>query len=431
MRHTCRIFSLLTGLFISLAVFNASPAPAQGTVDDYLTQVQKPDLTRERLRALIKPLSEPELGKLAEVWRGYLQSNLERMARQGLSSHEGAKVFDSAAQDQRGPLLDTQRSLELKYRDILAEWREKGADTAALKPHELYLKSALKSTLRSFNPLEIIRSLERWLFSPDGGIHVLYKLIGFGVAAWALFLWAGFSKRLAERALAKTSTVSRILKKFLLKVVYWVTFVFGGLIFFSFLGVNVTPFFAIFGGVSFILGFALQQTIGNLASGLMMMILKPFDTGDTVRVAGVSGQVDEMSVVSAQIRTFDNQIVTIPNSIIWGDVITNVSASETRRVDLVFCISYSDSAAHAIKVLNELVDENEHCLGNPAPQIFVGELGESSVNIYCRPWVNRENYWEVFWGLTGAAKERFDAEGISIPFPQRDIHVKSEPATRT
>ena len=167
------------------------------------------------------------------------------------------------------------------------------------------------------------------------------------------------------------------------------------------------------------------KTIGNLASGLMMMILKPFDTGDTVRVAGVSGQVDEMSVVSAQIRTFDNQIVTIPNSIIWGDVITNVSASETRRVDLVFCISYSDSATHAIRVLNELVSENEHCLGIPSPQIFVGELGESSVNIYCRPWVQREDYWEVFWGLTGTAKERFDAEGITIPFPQRDIHVKS------
>jgi small conductance mechanosensitive channel len=412
---------LIAGLLLPLAVFNPSPALAQGTPESYLTQVQNPDLAREDLQALVKPLSEAELGQVAEIWRGYLQSNLEQTARKDLSSHQGAKL----AQEQRGALLDAQRSLELKYRDVLAEWREKGADAAALRLHELYLKSALKSTLRSFNPLELTRSLERWLFSPDGGIHVLYSLIGFGVAAWALFIWAGFSTRLVERALAKTSTLSRILKKFLLKVVYWVTFVLGGLVFFSFLGVNVTPFFAIFGGVSFILGFALQQTIGNLASGLMMMILKPFDTGDTVRVAGVSGQVDEMSVVSAQIRTFDNQIVTIPNSIIWGDVITNVSASETRRVDLLFSISYSDSAAQAIQALEDLVSNNEKCLQVPAPQIFVGELGENSVNIYCRPWVKREDYWEVFWGLTGAAKECFDAEGITIPFPQRDIHVKT------
>ncbi|MCG6560642.1 MULTISPECIES: mechanosensitive ion channel family protein [Ruegeria] len=427
MRIACLFYYLIAGLLLSLAALNPTPTLAQGSPDSYLTQLRNPYLTREDLQVLVKPLSEAELGQVAEIWRGYLQSNLEQMAQTGLASNQGA----NSTQEQRGALLDAQRSLELKYRDALAEWREKGADAAALRPHELYLKSALKSTLRSFNPLELIRSLERWLFSPDGGIQVLYSLIGFCVAAWALFLWAGFSTRLAERALAKISTVSRILKKFLLKMVYWVTFVLGGLILLSFLGVNITPFFAIFGGVSFILGFALQQTIGNLASGLMMMILKPFDTGDTVRVAGVSGQVDEMSVVSAQIRTFDNQIVTIPNSIIWGDVITNVSASETRRVDLLFSISYSDSAAQAIQVLEDLVSKNEKCLQVPAPQIFVGELGESSVNIYCRPWVKREDYWEVFWGLTGAAKECFDAEGISIPFPQRDIHIKSEQAKRS
>ncbi|MDV7145986.1 mechanosensitive ion channel family protein, partial [Tropicimonas sp. TH_r6] len=133
--------------------------------------------------------------------------------------------------------------------------------------------------------------------------------------------------------------------------------------------------------------------------------------------------VDEMSVVSTQIRTFDNQVITVPNSKIWGDVITNVNASARRRVDLVFGIAYSDNAAQAIDVLAKLVAADSRCLDDPKPAIFVGELGESSVNVFCRPWVRTEDYWDVYWDLTGQAKERFDEEGVSIPFPQRDVHI--------
>jgi len=130
-----------------------------------------------------------------------------------------------------------------------------------------------------------------------------------------------------------------------------------------------------------------------------------------------------MSIVSTRIRTFDNQIIVVPNSKIWGDVITNVSASPERRVDLVFGIGYSDNAQHAIEVLTELVAAHPMCLKDPAPEIFVGELGDSSVNVFCRPWSKSDDYWSVYWDLTGQAKERFDQEGISIPFPQRDVHL--------
>jgi small conductance mechanosensitive channel len=177
------------------------------------------------------------------------------------------------------------------------------------------------------------------------------------------------------------------------------------------------------GGASFILGFAMQETLGNLASGLMIMVLKPFDTGDYIHVAGTSGTVDDMSVVSTTIRTVDNQVITVPNSKIWGDVITNVNASDTRRVDMVFGIGYGDSADHAISVLRELVDQEKLILDDPATDIFVGELGDSSVNIFVRPWTKSEDYWTVYWSLMAKAKERFDEEGISIPFPQRDVHL--------
>lgn len=215
---------------------------------------------------------------------------------------------------------------------------------------------------------------------------------------------------------------------------YWATFVLGILIVLGLFGINVTPLFAVFGGLSFILGFALQDTLGNLASGLMIMILKPFDTGDYIEVGGSSGFVDEMSIVSTRIRTFDNQIIVVPNSKIWGDVITNVSASPERRVDLVFGIGYTDKAQHAIDILKDLIAAHPMCLKDPKPEVFVGELGDSSVNIFCRPWSKSDDYWTVYWDLTGQAKERFDSEGISIPFPQRDVHLippvtdQSEPA---
>lgn len=422
-------FALLVRAFLfALAIMQATSAYSQETTTEeaaaqsYLSLLQNPELSRADLRILIRPLSEPELGKVAEIWRGYLQANLEQIASQAIAS----KPIDDLSPGQRDVLFDKQRALELGYRDILAEWKTKGAEPAAIKPHDLYIKAALKVTVRSIDPQYLKKTVERWLASPEGGLQVLYNLIGFGVVIWLLLLLASFSRRVTERLLRRTSALSRILKKFLLQMTYWATLMIGGVIVLIFVGVNVTPFFAIFGGISFILGFALQQTIGNLASGLMMMVLKPFDTGDSVQVAGTSGQVDEMSVVSTRIRTADNQIITIPNGMIWGDVITNVSASEIRRVDLVFGIDYSDSASQAINILEDMIRSNPLCLKDPAPQVFVGELAESSVNIFCRPWVKREDYWTIYWGLTGAVKERFDAEGISIPFPQQDVHVISK-----
>jgi small conductance mechanosensitive channel len=163
---------------------------------------------------------------------------------------------------------------------------------------------------------------------------------------------------------------------------------------------------------------------------LMIMVLKPFDMGDFIQTAGISGVVDDLSIVSTQIRTFDNQIIVVPNSKIWGDVITNVNALDTRRIDLVFGIAYTDSATHAIEVLKELVSNHKLCLTDPAVDIFVGELGDSSVNIFCRPWCKSGDYWTIFWDLTAQAKERFDAEGISIPFPQQDVHLHQIAASK-
>ena len=186
------------------------------------------------------------------------------------------------------------------------------------------------------------------------------------------------------------------------------------------------PLFAVLGGASFIIAFAMQETLGNLASGLMIMINKPFDVGDLIDTNGILGQVEAVSIVSTQVRTFDNQVVILPNSSVWGSIITNVTVSPTRRVDMVFGIGYGDDMDQAEAILRRLVKEHPLTLDDPEPMIYVHELADSSVNFIVRPWTKTEDYWTVYWDMTKAVKAAFDAEGVSIPFPQRDVHLYEE-----
>ena len=188
-------------------------------------------------------------------------------------------------------------------------------------------------------------------------------------------------------------------------------------------GISLAPILAGLGVAGFIIGFALQDTLSNFASGMMILIYRPYDVGDLVEVGGgVFGKVDSMNLVSTTIMTIDNQTLVIPNSKIWGDVIKNVTSQKLRRVDLVFGIGYSDDIEKTEAVLNELVNAHPLVLNDPEPTIKLHVLNESSVDFVVRPWVNTEDYWDVYWDLTRQVKLRFDKDGISIPFPQRDVH---------
>jgi small conductance mechanosensitive channel len=158
----------------------------------------------------------------------------------------------------------------------------------------------------------------------------------------------------------------------------------------------------------------------------MILMYRPYDVGDLVDVGGVFGTVDKMSLVSTTLLTLDNQMYVVPNSKIWGDVIKNVTAQKTRRVDMVFGISYSDDIPKAETILMDILKSHAKVLGEPEPQVHLHTLGESSVDFVVRPWVNVDDYWAVYWDVTRNVKLRFDKEGVSIPFPQRDVHVYHE-----
>lgn len=231
-----------------------------------------------------------------------------------------------------------------------------------------------------------------------------------------------------RKAVDMNRGMSDLLKRFINKIVRRLILLLGLVVALSSLGVNVGAVLALIGGGAFIIGLALQDTLGNFASGIMLLVYRPFDVGDVVEVAGVNGKIDNVSLVSTTIRTFDNKIILVPNGQVWGQVITNATASKERRVDMVFGIGYDDDADKAAAILEKIVKGHELVLDDPEPVVQLNELADSSVNFICRPWAKTEDYWKVFWDVTRAAKKEFDAAGITIPFPQRDVHLHQVPS---
>jgi len=217
--------------------------------------------------------------------------------------------------------------------------------------------------------------------------------------------------------------ISSLLRQMILSTVRNLVLFLGILIAISQLGVSIGPLLAGFGIAGFIVGFALQDALGNFASGMLILLYRPFDVGDVVLAGGVEGTVSHMSLVNTTFLTFDNQRLVVPNNLIWGSVITNLTAQSTRRIDLVFGIAYEDDVEKAQSVLTEIVQSHAKVLKEPQPLIKVHELADSSVNFAVRPWVATGDYWETYWDLTKAVKMRFDEVGITIPYPQRDVHV--------
>lgn len=193
------------------------------------------------------------------------------------------------------------------------------------------------------------------------------------------------------------------------------------------LGVNTTSFVALIGAAGLAIGLALQDSLKNFASGVLLVVFRPFKVGDAIEAGGVTGAVEEIGIFSTTIRTGDNRIMIVPNGSIYSGTITNNSARPTRRIDMVFGIGYDADIKKAKEILHALMDADERILKEPAPLVAVGELADSSVNFNVRPWVNSGDYWAVRFDLNEKVKLAFDEAGISIPFPQMDLHIsKSE-----
>jgi len=249
-------------------------------------------------------------------------------------------------------------------------------------------------------------------------MKLVAALLVFFVGKWL----SGHISRLVVRLLEKNK-VELTLIHFLENLIYYTLLILVLVAAASQLGINTTSFLTIIGAAGLAVGLALKDSLSNIASGVMLVFLRPFKVGDIVTASGVTGRVASLNIFYTTINTLDNQKVIVPNSSITANVITNVFANPTRRVDLVFGISYGDDISKAKGILSNLISSDPRILKDPVPTIAVSELADSSVNFIVRPWVKSDDYWAVYFDLTEKVKTTFDKEDITIPFPQRDVHL--------
>ena len=243
------------------------------------------------------------------------------------------------------------------------------------------------------------------------------------IATLVIGIW--ISKLLAK-SLGKVlhkKVVDETLTKFLVSLVKIALITFVIISAASQVGIQTASFVAVIGAAGLAIGFALQGSLSNLAAGVMLIIFKPIKVGDYIEGGGATGSVESVGIFITTLLTPDNKVVFIPNSTLTGGNITNYSAKDTRRVDMVFGIGYSDDIDKAKNVIQSVLNNDARVLKDPAPQIVVSELGDSSVNFNVRPWANTADYWGVYFETTEQIKKKFDEQNISIPFPQRDVHM--------
>jgi len=273
--------------------------------------------------------------------------------------------------------------------------------------------------ITSINIEQIVEIITIWLTTYS--MKIVAAVLIFVIGKWVARRITNLFIKLLEK-----NQVDITLTRFLESIVYY-TLLVGVLIAAAGqLGINTASFLAIVGAAGLAVALALKDSLSNFSSGVMLILFRPFRVGDFVTVGGVTGNVMGIDVFNTTLNTPDNQRMIVPNASITNDVITNVTANDTRRVDLVAGIGYQDDIKKAKQVLNRILKEEKRVLETPAPKIAVSELADSSVNFVVRPWVKTSDYWDVYFDLTEKIKLSFDEEGISIPFPQQDVHLFQE-----
>ncbi|GAB5405869.1 MAG: hypothetical protein Aurels2KO_41000 [Aureliella sp.] len=410
--------------------------PASGSVTKLQRVTVEQEIPVDQLKVIVKPLTLEEVTSAADAWFAALRKQSGKIADEQLSVKRQAadapseqNAADKAEALERLTEMKLQQtSLIERLTVVLESMESKGGDVAE---YQSYVSAQRGVNLDTADTAATLAALKGWLKSDEGGVKWAWRIANFFFILIVTRILASFISGIVKRWLDKSSHMSRLAEDLVARSIRNLLMALGLMIALTALGVDVGPLLAALGATGFIIGFALQGTLSNFASGLMILVNRPFDVGDVVEAGGVSGKVAEMNLVSTTFATFDNQKIIVPNNEIWDNVITNATAQKTRRVDLVFGVGYEDDLAKVDQLLNEIVQAHPAVLADPKPTIKVNELADSSVNFICRPWAKTEDYWTVYWDLLRTVKERFDAEGISIPYPQRDVHVHNSPLTNS
>ncbi|QYJ98096.1 mechanosensitive ion channel family protein [Shewanella alkalitolerans] len=378
------------------------------------TQAIKTQLTTQLLKR------SDMLNSLVHFTQDKLKLAVDEAAKAGkdVTAEQTALVTNL---NERLSLTSASLSVAIELLDAMSQ------DTAALKQTLFSISGDITQDVLNVDVASNL--LDQWWNQAknqalDNGPGLLFKLFVFMLILFLAHLAGKAVQRIVKKMVSNSKLkFSKLLQDFFVSLSGKTVFALGLMIALSQLGFELGPLLAGFGVAGVIIGFALQDTLSNFASGMMILIYRPYDVGDLINAAGVTGKVSQMSLVSTTIKTLDNQRLIIPNNKIWGDTINNITVEHQRRVDMTFGIGYGDNIEKAEQVLRGIVDEHPKVLKQPEPTVKLHLLGESSVDFVVRPWVKPEDYWDVYWDITRAVKMRFDQEDISIPFPQRDVHI--------
>ena len=383
----------------------------------------------DHLQVRLRPLTKDELETQMQGWLGLLREKIREVGDTELELKALAEnESGDKLKEQLVALRTEETALDERAQIVLNALKAKGGDIQTSEQFINAVSGISKTTDAASYRAALVATLTSWVKRDDGGKLWAKRLIVAAIILLVFWLISKVAGRVTAKALSRYPHASNLLENFARKTTGGIVFVIGILMALSVLGVQIGPLMAALGAGGFIVGFALQETLASFASGLMIMVYRPFDVDDYVSIAGVEGTVKEMSLVSTTLDTIDNKVLVIPNKKAWDDTIVNFTGRDTRRVDLVFGIGYGDDIQHAINVLNVIASAHPLVLEEPAVAVQVGALADSSVNLLCRPWVKTSDYWTVYWDLTRQVKERFDVEGLSIPYPQRDVHMHHESA---
>ena len=413
-KWTLCLLITLTGLFCApVGAQDEASAPDPITVSD-------PDISNEALTFLLLPLPQDQLIAEADGWLKVLQEQVQAISDKQIEALEIEGEARSKVLEEINEMRDEQVRMADRVGAVVAELRAKGGE---VEIYEAYLSAVSGPKVDLTDGQAALMAAVGWLKSPEGGLRWAKNIALFIATLIAFRILAAILGRATKNAVSRVESASDLLKDFLVNVVRKLTFFIGIVVALAMLEVEVGPLLAAMGATGFIVGFALQGTLSNFAAGLMILLYRPYDIGDYVDIGGTAGTVSAMNLVSTTLLLPDNQVVVVPNNSIWGGIITNVTGSDTRRVDLVFGIGYDDDIEKTQRVLQEVVSAHPKVLAEPELNIQVHELADSSVNFIVRPWVKTEDYWTVYWDLMRTVKQRFDAESISIPYPQQDVYI--------
>lgn len=260
---------------------------------------------------------------------------------------------------------------------------------------------------------------EAVIYLTEYGLNVL-GAIGIFIIGWIAAGW--LSKKVYKRA-EKSGAIDDTLTPLLAQVTKVLVLIVTALAVLNQFGIQTTSLVALMGAAGLAIGLAWQGTLADIASGVMLLVMRPFNVGDSVDIAGESGVVQEIGLVVTKINTFDNVAIVMPNSNVWGNNIKNMSENDNRRVDMVVGFGYDDDMDLAMETVREILANDDRILDDPAPQIAISELGDNAVGMIVRPWTKKENYWALKFDLTKRIKEVFDEKSISFPYPQCDVHL--------